>query len=242
MNSIALQRVEAKFAGRPPLDLVSCARLLSRAHAAHALDLGARRVPLCTEAKHARRLRRVPGLDQFWGAVALQAAIFDLVEEHRSTVKGTLAADRTRFADRQLREVADPAGAANAGFAIQALLPPRRYLPDILPAALVEVVSEALDLTPHTLRHRSLIEAQTMNSDRDPSLILPLADYPFAVRCLVGLASIAADLEPKELAKTIREASPADRGNLQRLALTVLCGTSPKLAAAAEAFPLSLEN
>ncbi|KQP60537.1 hypothetical protein [Methylobacterium sp. Leaf112] len=81
-----------------------------------------------------------------------------------------------------------------------------------------------------------------MNTDRDPSLILPLADYPFAVKCLADLASIAADLEPKELAKMIRKASPADRRNLHRLALTVLCGTSPKLAAAAEAFPPSLEN
>lgn len=67
VNCIALLRVEAKFVGRPPLDLVACARLLSRAHAAHAahaLDLGARRVSPIAEAKHGRRLDRVQGLDQ----------------------------------------------------------------------------------------------------------------------------------------------------------------------------------
>ncbi|KQP60536.1 hypothetical protein ASF52_09510 [Methylobacterium sp. Leaf112] len=151
MNCIALQRVEAKFAGRPPLDLVACARLLSRAHAAHALDLGTRRVPPCVEAKHARRVVRVQGLDYFWAVVALQAAIADLIEEHPYTVRGALASDLRRFAGRQLRHVADPAGAVNTGFPIQALLPPRRYLPDTVPAALVEVFGEALDLMPCAL-------------------------------------------------------------------------------------------
>lgn len=94
---------------------------------------------------------RVQGLDAFWAAVALQAAIADLIEEHPDTVRGALASDLRRFAGRQLRDVADPAGAGNAGFPIGALLPPRRYLPDQLPAALSEVFGEALDLTPCAL-------------------------------------------------------------------------------------------
>lgn len=155
MNSIALQRVEARFAGRPPLDLVACARLLSRAHAAHALDLGAKHVPPCAEARHGRKLGRIQGLDAFWSAVALQAAITDLVEEHPAAVRGSLAADLSRFAERQLRDVADPACAENVGFPIHALLPPRRYLPDHLPAALVAVFGDALELTPCALAARS---------------------------------------------------------------------------------------
>lgn len=81
-----------------------------------------------------------------------------------------------------------------------------------------------------------------MNTDRSSSSILRRADYPFAIRTLASIASISAELEPKELAKAICKTSPADRGNLHRLALTILYGTSPKLAAVAEAFPPSTEN
>lgn len=151
MNSVAFARIERAFAQRPPLDLVACARCLSRAHAAHALDLGAKRVPLHAEAAHGRKVERVRGLDGFWSAVALQAAITDLLEEHPYAVRGSLAADLVRFGERQSWDVTDPAGANNPGFPLHALLPPRRYLPDTLPAALVEVFGGALDLAPCAL-------------------------------------------------------------------------------------------
>lgn len=148
MNSTAFSRIEARFAGRPPLDLVACARVLSRGHAAHATELGTRRGPSRSQGTHERYLARAHEFDRFWAAVALHAAFTDLAEEHAATMSATLLSDPMRFRDRHARNIADPPLAEAVNRPMRLLLPPRRCLPAILPSALEAVFGFDLDITP----------------------------------------------------------------------------------------------
>lgn len=148
MTSVAFARIEARFADRPPLDLVACARTLSRGHAAYAIELTGERAPSRSAEARGRQIARAHELDYFWATIALHAALIDLEEEHAEGIPSMLMSDLTRLKDKHARDIVDPLFADSTNTPLRLLLPPRRHLPDHLPAALIEIFGEDLARPP----------------------------------------------------------------------------------------------
>ncbi|GJD97302.1 hypothetical protein OCOJLMKI_4531 [Methylobacterium iners] len=138
MNCRSFELVERAFHERPLLEMAACARLLSRAHEAHTLAL--------THPRTAQKAEHARALSSFWSGVGLWAGIEDLIEEHHEQISSCLRADLLRLQARSTRDLTEPHPDRD-GRQLHLLLPPREYLPNEIPAALVEVLRYSPTIT-----------------------------------------------------------------------------------------------